>query len=256
MTLSHTLREVKKHASTSWTEYDGQGLWVCRYLGYASLLLFLALCLMLYPTVPTVPTVEADERVVGKMTGNDDKIRQGHEKKQAATHHPQNKEDHAGISYTKSGGMKQKCMGPPPSWATADSDSDQAGQGDGQEGKGKEVQVDETASTHQHGDYTGPNLTSPPPEHYHPHHDLDPIFVGLGARGSGGRSPEDPQDRRGRQEEEGAGGGLEVGGYDLHGGFPTGAPSPGLGRGKQVLDPFDQIQVKRSGTGTVVEAGQ
>ena len=178
------------------------------------------------------------------MTGNESKVQEGRDKKlgdptpsiSVDTHSPipnstkENDYEQDSRSGTTTGGCFHRL-------APTDNDSDSE---DEAAALRVGVAVDDTATRYQHGDYTGPNLTAPPPLHY-----------------SAGTSI----DRQGRlkprsieEEDEGfydqpdtleggeGGEGGERAGYDLHGGFPTGAPSPlpsGRGRGAGVLDPFD-----------------
>jgi hypothetical protein len=188
--------------------------------------------------------------VVGKMTGNETKVQEGKDKVHPAgrgsegdTTHP----DHPGITYTKSGAMKQINMQRPPPPPPSDSksvtdDIQQPSKGDHpgisftKSGAMKQTcfkppqhaheESKWTADTegtydfgnnfdsHPHENYAGPNLTktlaSPAGD------DADLAIV---------------QEKQGQEER-----------YDLlHGGFPTGAPSPGLrGRGPEVVDKFDK----------------
>jgi hypothetical protein len=119
--------------------------------------------------------------------------------------HP-SRNDHPGISFTKSGAMKQTCFKPPQhnhkseesKW-TADTEGT--------------YDFGNNFDTHPHENYAGPNLTKT----IAPHQDDDDLAI-----------------VQEKQEQEGR--------YDLlHGGFPTGAPSPGLrGRGPEVVDKFDK----------------
>jgi hypothetical protein len=121
-----------------------------------------------------------------------------------AQHHSRN--DHPGISFTKSGAMKQTCFKPPQhthnheesNW-TADTEGT--------------YDFGNNFDTHPHENYAGPNLTKT----IAPPHDGDDLAI--------------VQEKQGQEER-----------YDLlHGGFPTGAPSPGLrGRGPEVVDKFDK----------------
>jgi hypothetical protein len=119
--------------------------------------------------------------------------------------HP-SRNDHPGVSFTKSGAMKQTCFKPPQhnhnyeesKW-TADTEGT--------------YDFGNNFDTHPHENYAGPNLTKT----IAPPHDVDDLTI--------------VQEKQ-EQEER----------YDLlHGGFPTGAPSPGLrGRGPEVVDKFDK----------------
>lgn len=117
--------------------------------------------------------------------------------------HP-SRNDHPGISFTKSGAMKQTCFKHPQhnhkesKW-TADTEGT--------------YDFGNNFDTHPHENYAGPNLTKT----IAPPHDVDDLAI--------------VQEKQGQEER-----------YDLlHGGFPTGAPSPGLrGRGPEVVDKFDK----------------
>jgi hypothetical protein len=117
--------------------------------------------------------------------------------------HP-SRNDHPGISFTKSGAMKQTCFKP--------------AQHNHKESKWtadteRTYDFGNNFDNHPHEKYAGPNLTKTiaPPQ------DDDDLAI--------------VQDKQGQEER-----------YDLlHGGFPTGAPSPGLrGRGPEVVDKFDK----------------
>jgi hypothetical protein len=119
--------------------------------------------------------------------------------------HP-SKNDHPGISFTKSGAMKQTCFKPPQ-------------HNHNYEGSKWTADTEETYDfgnnfdTHPHENYAGPNLTKT----LAPTGDDDDLAI--------------VQEKQGQEER-----------YDLlHGGFPTGPPSPGLrGRGPEVVDKFDK----------------
>jgi hypothetical protein len=196
--------------------------------------------------------------IVGKIMGNEAKVDEGKEKvhgppttttattgrghHEGDTTHP----DHPGITYTKNGAMKQINMQrpPPPSedipvtdGAQHPSRNDHPGISFTQSGAKKQTcfkppqhthnhkeskwtadtertyDFGNNFDTHPHEDYAGPNLTMTIAS---PHDDDDLAIV------------------QEKQEQEGR--------YDLlHGGFPTGAPSPGLrGRGPEVVDKFDK----------------
>jgi hypothetical protein len=171
------------------------------------------------------------------MMGNEAKVREGKEKKtgeksastQAAIDDVEDREEHPGISYTKSGAMRQKCLiRPPPS-----DPSDEV-----EPNTNTDTIPDDTASIHQHSDYAGPNLTAPPPLHYSPVSPNSPSALVSDEGGQGLRL-----DSPGR-----------LGVYDLHGGFPTGAPSPSLGaRGAEVVDPFERMAGSKSDQGGMSE---
>jgi len=119
--------------------------------------------------------------------------------------HP-SQDDHPGISFTKSGAMKQTCFKPPQHHHDHE-DSKWTADTEGTYDFGNNF------DTHPHENYAGPNLTktlAPPQDD----HDLAIV-----------------QEKQGQEER-----------YDLlHGGFPTGAPSPGLrGKGPEVVDKFDK----------------
>jgi len=195
--------------------------------------------------------------VVGRMTGNEAKVNEGKEKVHGPTtstattgrgHHDGDTThpDHPGITYTKNGAMKQINMQrpPPPSDSNNATDSiqhassiDHPGFSFTKSGAMKQTCVKPARHTHNyeeskwtadtegtydfgnnfdthpHENYAGPNLTKTivPPQ------DDDDLSM--------------VQDKQGQEER-----------YDLlHGGFPTGAPSPGLrGRGPEVVDKFDK----------------
>lgn len=114
--------------------------------------------------------------------------------------------DHPGFSFTKSGAMKQTCVKPARhthNYEESKWTADTEGTYD----------FGNNFDTHPHENYAGPNLTKTivPPQ------DDDDLSM--------------VQDKQGQEER-----------YDLlHGGFPTGAPSPGLrGRGPEVVDKFDK----------------
>jgi hypothetical protein len=118
-------------------------------------------------------------------------------------HHSRN--DHPGISFTESGAMKQTCFKPP---QHHHKESKWTADTEGTYDFGNNF------DTHPHENYAGPNLTktiAPPKD------DDDDLAI--------------VQEKQGQEER-----------YDLlHGGFPTGAPSPGLrGRGPEVVDKFDK----------------
>jgi hypothetical protein len=117
--------------------------------------------------------------------------------------HP-SRNDHPGISFTKSGAMKQTCFKPP---QHSDKESKWTADTEGTYDFGNNF------DTHPHENYAGPNLT----KSIAPPHDVDDLAI--------------VQEKQGQEER-----------YDLlHGGFPTGAPSPGLrGRGPEVVDKFDK----------------
>jgi hypothetical protein len=114
--------------------------------------------------------------------------------------------DHPGISFTKSGAMKQTCF-KPPQHIHDHNESKWTADTEGTYDFGNNF------DTHPHENYAGPNLTKTivPPQ------DDDDLAI--------------VQEKQGQEER-----------YDLlHGGFPTGAPSPGLrGRGPEVVDKFDK----------------
>lgn len=176
------------------------------------------------------------------------------------THHP----DHPGISYTKKGAMKQRNMQPPPS-STVEEEAfaheeatrvqDHPGIGHTNNGAMKQPNIRPPPSTddtlhsiepasndselattfsqdewssvakaeynfgnnfdvHPHANYAGPNLTRviPPPDEEDKRVDLERI------------------EAQGRHDHD-----------LLHGGFPTGAPSPGIRpRSAEVVDRFDR----------------
>lgn len=178
---------------------------------------------------------------VGKMTGNEAKVNEGKEKVHPSgqgsdrdTTHPA----HPGITYTKNGAMKQINMQRPPPLSDADDTQLNPSQDDHpvisftktgameqtcfkppQESNWT-ADTEETYDfgnnfdTHPHENYAGPNLTKTIAS---PTEDDDDLAM--------------VQDKQGQEER-----------YDLlHGGFPTGAPSPGLrGRGPEVVDKFDK----------------
>jgi hypothetical protein len=122
-------------------------------------------------------------------------------------------QDHPGISYSQHGAMRQTCLNPPPPQSPSSSTNANENEHDNK-------WTADTAGTfnfgtnldsHPHVNYAGPNLTAT----------LPPVG-----------SDEDlaiVQQKQGQEER-----------YDLlHGGFPTGAPSPGVrGRGPEVVDKF------------------
>ena len=122
-----------------------------------------------------------------------------------------NNNDHSSISFTDSGAMKQTCIqNQTPTSIDDDQSMDE-----------NKWTADTTGTydfgnnfdTHPHENYAGPNLTKTLTS---PVDDEDLAIV---------------QAKQGQEER-----------YDLlHGGFPTGAPSPGLrGRGAEVIDKFDR----------------
>jgi len=119
------------------------------------------------------------------------------------TQHP-SQDDHPGISFTKSGAMKQTCFKPP---QHIHEESKWTADTEGTYDFGNNF------DTHPHENWTGPNLTKTIAPRQD---DIDLAIV---------------QEKQGQEER-----------YDLlHGGFPTGAPSPGLrGRGPEVVDKFDK----------------
>lgn len=158
------------------------------------------------------------------MTGNEDKVREGREKKSvekaAERERAEDAHAHPGISHTKSGAMRQTCLVRSPPSSTQDEEHEE--EAVSQVVETTTLPKDDTASIHQHVNYAGPNLTAPPPEHYSPDHDHDHDLTGSESEGQG--------------QEVGTG---RLRAYDLHGGFPTGAPSPG-GRGAEAFDPFER----------------
>jgi hypothetical protein len=114
--------------------------------------------------------------------------------------------DYPGISFTKSGAMKPTCFKPPQHTHNHEESKWTAD-------TERTYDFGNNFDTHPHEDYAGPNLTMTIAS---PHDDDDLAIV------------------QEKQEQEGR--------YDLlHGGFPTGAPSPGLrGRGPEVVDKFDK----------------
>jgi hypothetical protein len=129
-----------------------------------------------------------------------------------------NTNNHPGISYTKSGAMKQTCIQPPPPAPSAPE-----GGGQWSARTTATYNFGNNFDVHPHSNYAGPDLTRviPPPDEEGEKLDLGRI--------------EDHDDLAGRGHTHGHG-------HDfLHGGFPTGAPSPGLrGRGAEVVDKFDR----------------
>lgn len=122
-------------------------------------------------------------------------------------------DDHPGISYTKSGAMKQTCFKPPPPppQITVNDKNEESKWTADTEGT---FDFGNNFDTHPHENYAGPNLTKTLAS---PVGDDDDLAI--------------VQEKQGMEER-----------YDLlHGGFPTGAPSPGLrGRSAEVLDRFDK----------------
>lgn len=174
------------------------------------------------------------------MTGNEEKVKEGREKKAGEMVYAEQRdrdlgresEEHPGMSFTKSGAMRQRCfVRPPPSTDPDEGPDDQDTVAEVTD-QARSLPKDVTASIHQHADYAGPNLTAPPPVHYSPEPESeasasDPERKGL----RHGMKPDSPVDV-----------GNRLGAYDLHGGFPTGAPSPGArARGAEVVDPFERL---------------
>jgi hypothetical protein len=131
--------------------------------------------------------------------------------------------DHPGIGYTKSGAMRQPNIRPPPSTEDPSANESTSTPEPGSDSKPTEGWSTETTAeynfgnnfdVHPHVNYAGPNLTRviPPP------------------------NEEDEQVNLARIEEQGQHD------YDLlYGGFPTGAPSPGIRpRSAEVVDRFDR----------------
>jgi hypothetical protein len=122
---------------------------------------------------------------------------------------PPFKDEHPGISHTDHGAVKQTCFKPP-----------QTTNDDIYEGSKWTADTEGTYDfgnnfdTHPHENYAGPNLTktlaSPRVG------DDDDLAI--------------VQEKQGQEER-----------YDLlHGGFPTAAPSPGRGKGAEIIDKFDK----------------
>jgi hypothetical protein len=119
--------------------------------------------------------------------------------------HP-SRNDHPGISFTQSGAKKQTCFKPP---QHTHNHKESKWTADTE----RTYDFGNNFDNHPHEDYAGPNLTKT----IAPPHDVDDLTI--------------VQEKQGQEER-----------YDLlHGGFPTGAPSPGLrGRGPEVVDKFDK----------------
>jgi hypothetical protein len=213
--------------------------------------------------------------VVGKMTGNEGKEKvhgpttttpgRGYE---GDTTHP----DHPGITYTKNGAMKQINMQRPPPPSDSDGDTDNVQQYPSQ---GAMIQcppppphsntVTDDIQQHSRNDHPGISFTQSgamkqtcfkPPQHNHNYKESKWTADTEGTYDFGNNFDAHPhenyagpnltktlattgddddlaivQEKQGQEER-----------YDLlHGGFPTGAPSPGLwGRGPEIVDKFDK----------------
>lgn len=166
------------------------------------------------------------------MTGNESKIQEGREKKLGDSTPSSNPVDTDSNANTDTQRERSQL-------GIHDVDRERDGR----------VEIDETATRYQHGNYTGPNLTAPPPLHYSPSNDHDHNHDNKYEDDNGQHRDhsctrlEEEDDQAEAHEYEHEQGEVGLGGYDLHGGFPTGAPSPlpsGRGRGAGVFDPFDR----------------
>jgi hypothetical protein len=124
--------------------------------------------------------------------------------------------DHPGIGHSKNGAMRQPNIHPPPSSSSHNHGSFNTAKG-GNENTTGTYNFGTNLDTHPHVDHAGPDLTRTIP----PSGEDDDLAI-----------VQAKQDQEEKYDVD----------YDLlHGGFPTGAPSPGLrGRGAEVIDKFDR----------------
>jgi hypothetical protein len=130
-------------------------------------------------------------------------------------HNPNPDPDHPGIGHTKNGAMRQPNIHPPP-FSSHNDGSSNTNKG-WNENTTNTYNFGTNLDTQPHVDYAGPDLTRTLP----PSGDDDDLAI-----------VQAKQDQEEKYDVD----------YDLlHGGFPTGAPSPGLrGRGAEVIDKFDR----------------